>query len=91
MNVDDYQSHFSTVLFTWDAPSGNSRIDYYHYQLTNETNVIAYNTTNTSVAILGIPYNRNITFSLSAVNCVGGSGEIREVVNIGKCIQPMEF
>ena len=90
MNVEDYHSRFSTVLFTWNAP--NSRIDYYQYQLANETSVVTYSTTNTSVTVLGIPYNKNVTFSLFAVNCVGGSGEIREVVNIGKRIlQPMEL
>ena len=84
--VEEYHSHFSTVLFTWDAPNGNSRIDYYQYQLVNETSVVTYNTTNTSVAVLGILYNRNVTFSLVAVNCVGSSALLTETVNVGKCM-----
>ena len=82
--MEEYHNHFSTVLFTWDAPNDNSRIDYYHYQLTNETTVVLYNTTNTSVAISEIPYNRNVTFSLFAVNCVGRSAALSEVVTVGK-------
>ena len=84
--VEEYHSHFSTVLFTWDAPNGNSRIDYYQYQLINGTSVVVYNTSNTSIAVLGIPYNRNVTFSLFAINCVGSSAPSREIVNVGKCM-----
>lgn len=87
--VKEYHNRFSTVLFTWDAPNDASRINYYQYQLANETTVITYNTTNTSVAVSRIPYNKNITFSLVAVNCVGSSDEIREVVNVGKCTLPI--
>ena len=84
--VEEYHCHYSTVLFTWDAPNSNSRIDYYQFQLINETSLVVYNTSNTSVAILGIPYNRNVMFSLFAVNCIGSSASLRETVNVGKCM-----
>ena len=83
--VDEYLDYFSTVLFIWNAPEDNSRIDYYQYYVVYGTTIITVsNTSNTSVTISGVPYNENITFSLLAGNCVGESATVFEIVDIGR-------
>ena len=52
--VDVYRDYFSTVIFTWDAPNDNSRIDYYQYEVENGTNSLTYNTSNTTAILSGI-------------------------------------
>lgn len=83
--VDKYHDYSSTVLFTWNAPQDNSRVDYYQYQVVNGTKIIvASNTSNTSVIISGVPYNQNVTFSVLAGNCIGESATVMETINIGR-------
>ena len=84
--VDEYYDHTSTVHFTWDAPDDDSQVDYYQYQLINETGVTAYNTSNTTATISGIAYNNNVTFLLLSFNCVGVSSPLIETIHIGKSI-----
>ena len=84
--VEEYHSHFSSVLFAWDSPNDNSLVDYYQYQLIKESDTFTYNTTNTSAVLQEIPYNKNVTFSVTAVNCVGSSVPLRQTITIGRCI-----
>ena len=85
--VDEYHSYFSTVLFTWNSPEDNSHVDYYQYTYQEvDESVSASNTSNTSVAISGVPYNKNVTFSVLAGNCIGESATVLETVNIGNLI-----
>ena len=85
--VDEYHSYFSTVLFTWNAPEDNSRVDYYQYTYqVVDGSVSASNTSNTSVAISGVPYNKNVNFSILAGNCIGESATVLESVNIGSIL-----
>ena len=51
--------------------------------------VSAGNTSNTSVAISGVPYNKNVTFSVLAGNCIGESATALETVNIGSKLNLM--
>ena len=82
--VDEYHSYFSTVLFTWNSPGDNSHVDYYQYMYQGvDGSVSASNTSNTSVVISGVLYNKNITFSVLAGNCIGESTTVLETVNIG--------
>ena len=82
--VDEYHSYFSTVLFTRNAPEDNSHVDYYQYTYqVDDGSVYSANTSNTSVAISGVPYNKNVTFSILAGNCIGESATVLETVNIG--------
>ena len=84
--VQEYHNHFSTVIYTWDAPHGNQRVEYYQYQLVNETSIIVdHNTSNTSAIVSGIPYNENITLVVLAHNCIGSSPPSVEEVYIGMC------
>ena len=83
--VETYHNHFSTVLFTWDAPDDSSRVDYYQYQVLNKSNMIdVYNTSNNSALIPGIVYNKNVTFLVLAGNCIGQSTIQMKTVNIGR-------
>ena len=83
-----YQSSFSIVEITWNPPLNlDPQVDYYHYELIidrlNESVVMDGNTSNTSAILEDIPYNDDLIFSLSAVNCVGRSSPITYNINIG--------
>ena len=91
--LQDYQSDCSTVEITWNPPLNHDpQVDYYHYEVIgsrrlNESQVhmmTVDNTSSTSATLEDIPYNRDLTFSLSAVNCVGTSSPITYHINIGK-------
>ena len=52
----------------------------------NLTEVMVSNTTNTTAVLYSIPYNVNLSFVISAHNCVGASQQvsINFMINIGK-------
>jgi hypothetical protein len=54
--------------------------------LTGEPQVIFGNTSNTSVILDELPYNYNLLFLLSSVNCVGSSSPVTYTINIGMII-----
>ena len=58
------------------------QVDYYHYEL-NESVVMDGNTSNTSAILEDIPYNDDLIFSLSSVNCVGRGSPASYNINIG--------
>ena len=67
----------------WEPPSNDSCVDFYQYQLIdNLTEVIVSNTTNTTAVLSGIPYNVNLSFVISAHNCVGASQPATLSINI---------
>ena len=79
--------NFSTIEVMWEPPSNDSRVDFYQYQLIdNLTEVIVSNTTNTTAVLSGIPYNVNLSFVISAHNCVGASQQVVLNINIGICL-----
>ena len=81
----EYYTNSSTVEVMWEPPSNDSRVDFYQYQLINNlTEVIVSNTANTTAVLSGIPYNVNMSFVISAYNCVGASQPASLVINIGK-------
>ena len=41
------------------------------------------NTSNTSVILEELPYNSNLSFLLSSVNCAGSSSPVTHTINIG--------
>lgn len=79
-----HHEYFSTILFTWDAPDDNSRVDYYQYRVENGTNNLVYNTSNTTAVLSEIVYNDNVTFSVVSLNCIGESDPLSQVIHIGR-------
>ena len=72
-----------TVEVMWEPPSNDSRVDFYQYQLIdNLIEEIVSNTTNTTAVLSGIPYNVNMSFVISAHNCVGASQQVVLIINI---------
>ena len=64
----------NTVTLSWNHPTYSTRVDYYEYsfQLSSSYEIVAtHNTTNNSVILVGVPYNDNFTFTVTANNCVG--------------------
>ena len=85
--VEENHAYFSSILFTWEVPDDNSRIEYYQFQLMDETTVITHNTTtNTSATVSGIPYNKNVTLLLLAHNCIGNSTPVIKTRFVGMII-----
>ena len=82
--MDVYHAYSSTILFTWDAPNDNSRVDYYQYEVENGTNSLTYNTSNTTAILSEIYYNKNFTFSVFSLNCIGKSSPLIQVIHVGK-------
>ena len=86
--VQEYQSISSTVEISWNPPLiHDPQVDYYHYELmgrSHELLVVDGNTSNTSAILEDIPYNRDLIFSLSAVNCVRSSPITYYHINVGK-------
>ena len=81
-----HHDYFSTVLFTWDAPNDNSRVDYYQYtyQVENGTDSFAYNTSNSTATLSEIFYNQNTTFSVFSLNCISDSAPLSQTIYIGR-------
>jgi hypothetical protein len=82
--MNGYHEYFTTVLFTWDAPNDNSRVDYYQYEVENGTNSLTYNTSNTTALLSEIHYNKTITFSVFSLNCIGKSSPVIQIIRIGE-------
>ena len=81
----EYQTNSSTVEVMWKPPSNDSCVEFYQYQLIdNLTEVIVFNTTNTTAVLSGIPYNVNMSFVISAytVTCKRSSPQEILVINI---------
>ena len=88
--IQEYQSISSTIEITWNPsfiePRSSSGL-YYHYELVdglNELVMIVGNTSNTSTVIEDLPYNHDILFTLSAINCVERSSPSTYHINVGK-------
>ena len=83
----EYYINYCTAEVAWEPPSNDSRVDFYQYQvIDNLTEVIVSNTTNTTAVLSGIPYNVNMSFVISAHNCVGASQQVVLSINIGICL-----
>ena len=76
----------SVVIFSWEFPTVTDvRVDYYQYQLLSNSFMITNNISNMSAVISSIPYNENITFTVTVHNCIGRSVSYSHTFIIGKC------
>jgi hypothetical protein len=77
-------SEFGSATLNWNDPVG--RVDSYNIKISVGSN----NSQEFSVAVVPslnlnqIPYNENVTVSISAVNCVAESEEVNISFNISK-------
>ena len=82
--VNEYANNSSAVVFSWEHPT-DARIDHYQYQLLSSSFMITNNVSNASIVISSIPYDENVTFSLTVHNCIGRSVSYIHTFIIGKC------
>jgi hypothetical protein len=74
---------------SWNSQlKDDPQVYYYNYELTyqsltGEPQLIIGNTSNTSIILDELPYNYNLLFLLSSVNCIGSSSPITYTINIG--------
>lgn len=85
--IVEHHTNYSTVNVTWASKLNESRVDFYHYQLLDNFTHFVANTSRTAVE-LSIPHDVNISFVISAHNCVGMSPQIALIINLGKCTIP---
>ena len=74
--VLESDTDYSTVKVTWEPPSNNSRVDFYHVEVVADSEGINYTlyaveTPNTIVVLSIFPYNVNITIFLFATDSCG--------------------
>ena len=86
--MNEYANNSSAVIFSWELvlTVTDVRVDYYHYQLSSSSLMIANNISNTLVDISNIPYNENVTFTVTVHNCIGRSASYSHTFIIGKYI-----
>ena len=96
--IKEYHDSFYSITLSWAATQ--FRVDYYMVTITSHAVMLQnelilahmYNTSNNfqtpdlSVVISNLPYNENITASLSAHSCIGSSLPENITFNIGKFI-----
>jgi hypothetical protein len=84
-SVNEYTNNSSVVIFSWGPPAVTDvRVDYYQYQLSSSSLMITNNISNTSVVISSIPYNENVTFTVTVHNCIGSVSYSHTFI-VGKC------
>ena len=91
--VKEYYDRSYSIMLSWTAVV-QFRVDYYLITIISGTGtlqnelILAQNTSNNlqtlSTVISNLPYNENITASLSVHNCIGSSPEDTIIFNIGK-------
>ena len=67
-------SEFGSATLNWNDPVGS--IDSYNIKISVGSNNSQFSVTVPSLNLNQIPYNENITVSISAVNCVAESEEV---------------
>ena len=96
--VTEYHNFSVDIEISWNPPlSSNPQVSYFeiYYQQPyvndnfsnsnlNGTEVIVYNTSNTSATIHDVTYNYNMSVTLSAHNCIGESAPAIYNFNIGR-------
>ena len=83
-----YDSMFANVTLTWNEPGG--RMDKYKVNvLTTElNNTLNFSVTESRLTLDEVPYNEDITATVSAVNCVAESEKISISFVISKHFHP---
>ena len=86
-SVKEYANNSSVVIFSWERPRVTDvRIDYYQYQLLLSSLVITNNISNISTVFSNIPYDENITFTVTVHNCIGRSASYSHTFIIGRSL-----
>ena len=76
-------SEFASVTLSWNDPAG--RVDSYNIKISvGSNNSQQFSVTVPSLNLNQIPYNENVTVSISVVNCVAESEEVNISFVIGK-------
>jgi hypothetical protein len=75
-------SEFVSVTLSWNDPAG--RVDSYKIKTSSFSQKLNFSVTIPSVNLNQIPYNENVTVSISAVNCVAESEEVNISFIVGK-------
>lgn len=78
-NETHYDSMLANATLTWEEPGG--RVDTYNVNVSTtglSTFNLSLSVTESRLTLDGVPYNEDITVTISTVNCVAES----EIVNI---------
>ena len=76
-------SEFASAMLSWNDPTG--RVDSYNIKISvGSSDSQQFSVAMPSLKINQIPYNENITVSISAVNCIAESEEVNSSFVISK-------
>ena len=78
--MEEYHHNSSNVKVNWDRQA-EYQIQYYLTAESHSEPVIIYNT---SIILLDIPYNTNVSILLAASNCIGTSSPAEYSIYVGK-------
>ena len=74
-NDQHYGGMFANVTLTWNKPGG--RVDKYNLNVTIGLNsTLNFSVTEPRLTLAEVPYNEDITVTVSTVNCVTESEEV---------------
>ena len=74
-NDQHYGSMFVNVTLTWNEPGG--RVDKYNVNVTiGLNNTLNFSVTEPRLTLAKVPYNEDITVTVSTVNCVTESQKV---------------
>ena len=76
-----YGSTFANVSLSWNEPAG--RVDSYSIEVSSTGLMLSYSVTESELTLDELPYNEDITTTISAVNCAAESekGNISFVIS----------
>ncbi len=70
-----YRQEHVDIVVEWQYPPDGPRVDKYTLSVTNGTDELLTVISEDTTTQLTIPYNQNLTLSVTASNCVGTSAE----------------
>ena len=78
--VDDFMTENFSIVVSWEMQEPEP--DTYTYRISINTSVQPVHTNMTTIALEG-EYNMPLDITITAMNCVGTSEEVTEVVHVG--------
>ncbi len=74
-----YKQEHVDIIVEWQYPPDGPRVDRYTLSVINGTDEALTDISEDTSTQLALPYNQNLTLSVTASNCVGTSAEVSVV------------
>ncbi len=74
-----YRQEHVDIVVEWQYPPDGPRVDRYTLSVSNGTDEVLTDISEDTTTQLTLPYNQNLTLSVTASNCIGTSAEVSVV------------